>query len=284
MERRPCPAGDHRGFSQAITASQEEVTLAFSNLTSSIGFFGDRGGTQRPEKPVFLTELAQRYASQGLRYGREMTFTDRQRAFVVPTVLLLNGLIDGRTYDANGAQPNKSMDIEQHIVSSLEKADSTLSFADSTKAELKKLIERFADNYPALVPALHGIFEVAGAEGFVGVIVLADRYIRAAKNGELNERNSNSFGAENYAPHAFIMPHQGFNSATYGWETECTGITTTKKLVPYLKKAALKASTINSLPSDRELYANSQENIREFREHMRDVARRSAIQNASEKV
>lgn len=275
MERRSCPVGDKRGFSQAISASQDEVAQTFSNLTSSIGFFGDRGGTQRPEKPVFFTELAQHYAIRGLRYGREMTFSSRQRDFVVPTILVLNGLLDGRTYDANGVLPTESPNIEDRIVASLEKADGALSFAEATKTELRGVIERFAETYPSLVPALHGMFEVAGAEGFVGVVVLADRYIKAARSGELNEENIDDFGAENYAPGAFMMPHEGFNGNTYGWETQCTGITTTKKIVPYLKRAALRASKIASLPLDGEPYTNSQENIRGFRDHMRTIAKQA---------
>lgn len=284
MERRHCPVGDQKGFSQALSASQEEVAQTFSNLTSSIGFFGDRGGTQRPEKPVFFTELVQHYAIRGLRFGREMTFSYRQRDFVVPTILVLNGLLDGRTYDANGAQPNQSPNIEDRIVASLEKADGALSFAEATKSELEGIIDRFAEAYPSLVPALHGMFEVAGAEGFVGIVVLADRYIRAARSGELNDENIDDFGAENYAPDAFMMPHEGFNGNTYGWETQCTGITTTKKIVPYLKRAAIRANKIESLPLSGEPYTNSQENIRGFRDYMRNIAKKNTAQNLTNKA
>lgn len=201
-------------------ASYEQVAAVFEDFKSR----DPRGGVIRPDKkPHYSTNPFNANQPLPPYYHVEMSFNGEQRRYIVMALSRLGMLAEGRVFESDDVSvPTFAERVEAHFLE-----DEPPSFQTAILNSSLDLLSEFRDRFPVFIPALGGIFRVAGAEGINAVIGYSTEDLK------FDEDIVNTFEVQKSN---FVEYH---NHGEMEYEVLCSGEGFAKILMRQTKQAAV---------------------------------------------
>lgn len=212
-----------------------EVDLLFSDFTRQ-PFDAELGGVIRPNISTRLPRSK----------NVQMSFSSKeQRRFAGLAITILNNLADGHVLGSTWAVPTLDERITEIYLNGVKEKD--IQFLEANTEAIMSLIDDSSFFHPNLFSALHGMFEVAGADGTEIALKTSQRTLGDAYSNSLTEQNMGEYRSHLLPPHIFIGMHEDSTDFPIDpFEVHCTGKSFGKKIVEKTIIAALKINS--SLP------------------------------------
>lgn len=266
MERK---SGSEAVHLKPLNPDYEHVATVFQHLTKPFPPDCDRGGIVRSgKKPYFDTP------NTSTIHNVQMTFTPEQRTYVINVLGILGTLADGKLI----GNEEEIAPLEQRIAQAYARnITPEYRFADSCKDAILTLLDDFQRYYPSLMPALHAMFEVAGAEGIDAAVDDCSPFLQLALEGEMtrdNQKEMQTFFTRKDRDIKYFIQTRTDDTQIY--EVWCSGKAFADKIT---EKAIEGALTIAERVHDpafplppQHLYTDEEIYTDEIREHVRELA------------
>ena len=207
-----------------------EVAQAFSTFTPPY----DRGGIRRPQLPFYSERilepgLPRKYSKD---YHVETSFTPEQQRYVRQTLSYMSALAEkGEVFTPTEVHTQPlSEKITHHALKRIEHEE--LRFGDAVGDGVLDLLADFGKIYPHLMPAMHALFGLAGAEGMAIAVSLSSPDLSTAITIG-SEHIKNSLNRNN-----FIQRHPGYIRQPEEYEVACTGEALANTIIAQAKISA----------------------------------------------
>jgi hypothetical protein len=255
---------DHKAsLATFLSTPQAEVNTLFSNLTlQSFDPHTERGGVIRENITVQLPRSK----------NVQMTFSPEQRPYAAIAVDCLNKIAEGEILGSDRKTPS----LEERITTEFTKSKEvhTTPFLTAIQVGITRTLDDFSYFHPNLLSALHGTFELAGAEGTESAVKAA---IRLLKETEIvtSEDNIKSLLQKYLPSKEFIEMHDtDIDDGIQPFEVHCTGRSFGIKVVEKILLAARKINTSNATSVKEQLPVVKNGEIRtQLIEHIRILSK-----------